>query len=197
MNWTQIWREKIVEPLDELQERGRQQWMTLNPRERLIVSVLASVMVVLVAVLVVKEAFTFFSKHENQVQSMMDHIGEIQKLAGEISKQRSDLVKYERLRNKRGNDFKLSTFLEGEARRYNVAIEKLSPTKPKTTEKDSDEEWVEVKLAKETTLDAALKFLQAAEEPIGVRLVELEIKPQFTDPTKLDVLAIVASRKEI
>jgi type II secretory pathway component PulM len=197
MNWTQMWREKIVEPLDELQERGRQQWMTLNPRERLIVSALASVMVVLIAVLVVKEAFTFFSKHENQVQSMMDHIGDIQKLAGEISRQRSDLVKYERLRNKRGNDFKLSTFLEGEARRYNVAIEKLSPTKPKTTEKDADEEWIEVKLAKETTLDAALKFLQAAEEPIGVRLVELEIKPQFTDPTKLDVLAIVASRKEI
>jgi len=163
----------------------------------MIVSVLASVMIVLLGVLVVKETVTFFSRHENQVQAMMDHIGEIQKLSSEISKQRSDLIRYERLRNRRGQDFKLSTFLESEARKYNVVLEKVGPTKPRNPDDAAEEEWVEVQLGKDTTLDAALKFFQSAEEPIGVRLVELQMKPQFTDPTKLDVTAIMAAKKEI
>lgn len=197
MKIPQFWREKIVEPLDELQERARQQWLTLAPRERLIVSVLASVMIALLGILVVKEAFTFFSRHENQVSESIQNITEIQNLASEISKQRVDLIRYERLRNKRDKDFKLSPFLESEARKFSVSIEKISPTKARTTEKDPAEEWVELKLGKDTTLDSALKFFQGVEEPLGLRIIEMSIKPQFADPTKLEVTAIIAGKKEI
>lgn len=193
----QFWREKIAEPLDELQERARQQWMTLAPRERMILSVLASVFSLLLAILLVKEAFTFFSRHEDQVAESLSQITEIQKLSAEISRQRDGLGQYERLLARRDQDFKLNTFLETEARKFGVTVEKISPTKARLQEGDPEQEWVEVRLGKETSLDNSLKFLKSLEEPIGVRLVDLQIKPQFTDPTKLEVIATVASLKEI
>jgi len=194
---SQIWREKILEPFEELQERARQQWLTLAPRERLIVSVLASTMVLLLSILIIKEAFTFFSHHENQVSESLINIGEIQALASELSKQRSDLVRYERLRNRRDKDFKLTTFLESEAQKFSVVIDKMNPTKARTTEKDPSEDWVELKLGSNSNLDSVLKFFQGVEEPLGLRVVELAIKPQFTDPTKLEVTATIAAKKEI
>ena len=197
MNFSEIFKEKIQEPAEELQERLRQQWLSLNTRERLILSSLASLVVLLLSVLIIKEAFSFFSRHENRVQETMNSIGDIQELSAEIGRQKIELGRYERLKAKRGSDFKIASFLENESRKFGVTVEKASPTKSKSTTATADEDWMELKLGKDTNLDAALKFLQSIEEPLGVRIVELTIKPQFADPTKLEVLAIVAAQKEI
>lgn len=192
-----LWNEKLAEPLEEIQERLRQHWLSLAPRERMIVSILGSVLLFLLAVLLVKEAYTFFSRHENQITESMSQMTDIQQLSAELSRQRNDLSQFERLRSRRSEDFKLSTFLETEARKYGVTLEKVSPTKPRDVDVAKEEDWMEVRLAKDTTLDNALKFLRSVEEVLGVRLIDLQIRPQFTDPTKLEVIATVASRKEI
>ena len=74
MNLALLWRERIAEPFEEIQEKARQQWMALNPRERMILSVLASALVVLLAVLLLKEAVVFFSRHEIQMQENLTNI---------------------------------------------------------------------------------------------------------------------------
>lgn len=197
MNLPAVWKEKFAEPIEELQERARQQWLTLKPTERLIISVLAAILALLTAILIVKEAFTFFSRHETQVQESLENINEIQKLSAEISDQRMNLREYDRLKSRRGETFKINSFLETEGQRLGVAIEKVSPTKSRSSEKGSDEEWYEIKLGKNTTLDMAIRYLQAVQEPLGVRLIDLSMKPQFTDPTHLEVIAVIAALKEI
>lgn len=190
-----FWKEKIAEPWDELQEKLRAQWAALAPRERLILSVLGSVFAILLSVLLIKEAFTFFNRHETKAESDLLNISEIQKLSSELSTQRNELNRYESLRRKRGEPFQINQFFESQARDFNVNLDKISPAKPRG--EASDEEWVEVRLGKSTTLSSALKFLKSAEEAIGVRLVDLEMKPQFTDMTKLDVVAIFAIKQEL
>jgi type II secretory pathway component PulM len=189
-----FWKEKIAEPWDELQEKVRTQWSSLAPRERLILSVLASLFVVLLSILLIKEAFTFFSRHEMRAESDFQNVAEIQKLSSELANQRADLSRYESLRRKRTEPFQINQFIETQARDFNVSLEKISPAKPRG---DSDEDWVEVRLGKNTTLSSALRFLRSVEEPIGVRLVDLEIKPQFADITKLDVVAVFAIKQEL
>ncbi len=196
MNLKEIWRDKVVERFEDLQERARQQWMTLAPRERLIVSVMASLLVVLLSVLVVKEVFTFFSRHDRAVQASLENIGSIQSLSAEISAQRTQLIQFDRLRNMRGAEFQLNSFLENQARQFALSVEQINPTKVRTPNPSAEEDWVEVKLAKDVRLDGVLKWLRAIEEPLGIRIIDLQIKPQFADPTKLEVSAVVAATKE-
>ena len=190
-----IWKEKISEPLDELQEKLKAQWSTLAPRERLILSILGAVFVVLLSTLVFKEAFTFFNRHEIKAEADVQNVSEIQKLSSEISAQRNEINRFDSLKRSRGEPFQINQFIEGRARDFNVSLEKISPAKPRG--ENSGEEWVEVRLGKTTSLSAALRFLKSVEEAIGVRIVDLEMKPQFADMTKLDVVAVIAIKQEL
>lgn len=195
--WRERLREKVFEPLEEWQEKGRQHWLSLNPRERVIVSVLAAVMTTLIAVLVVKEAVGFIYRHEYLAESNLKNVARIQKLTSDLNQQRSDLLKFERLKGKRGTDFQLNKYLENEAGRSGVSIAKISPTKSKTTQPSENMEWVEVQLMQETMLMPALQFLQSIDETLGLQLVELSIKPQFADPTKLNITAVISNDKSL
>ncbi|MBN8555981.1 MAG: type II secretion system protein M [Deltaproteobacteria bacterium] len=191
------WRDKIAEPLDEWQEKIRQQWISLNPRERMVLSILAAIMVLLIAALIIKEGAGFFLRQAGKAENNYKNIERIQRLSDDLLKQRADISRYEMLKTKRGESFKLSSFLEGEASKSGIVISKMAPTKVKAISDYGDEEWVEIQFSKETNLDSLLKFLTRAEEGLGVRLVELSIKPDFANPTNLEVIATVANIKEL
>lgn len=190
------WREKVQEPLEELQERLRQQWLSLNSRERLILSILAGVMCLLLSILVIKEATTFFFRSELQAQNNLKNIEKIQRISQDLLSQRSDITRYDRLLDRRGEGFKISTFIEDEAKKYGIVIAKMAPVKAQVDDKAPEQEWVEVQL-KDVSLDSVMKFLQSVEEMLGIRMVELSIKPQFSDSTKLEVTTIFANLKEL
>lgn len=190
------WREKIVEPLEELQERLRQQWLSLNARERLILSILAGFMCLLLSALVIKEATTFFFRSEFEAQNNLKNIERIQRISQDLLSQRSDIARYDRLKEKRGETFKFSNFIESEAKKFGIGIAKMAPVKAAVDDKAPEQEWVEVQL-KDANLDALMKFFQSAEEMLGVKIVEMNIKPQFSDSTKLEATAIFANLHEL
>ena len=191
------WRDKMAEPLDEWQEKIRQQWLSLNPKERLVLSILAVIMFLLIAALAAKEGAGFFLRQAGKAENNYKNIERIQRLSDELLRQRADISRYEMLKTKRGDSFKLSGFLEDEASKAGVVISKMAPTKVKATSDYGEEEWVEVQFSKETNLDSLLKFLSHVEEGLGVRLVELSIKPDFTNPTKLEAVVTVANIKDL
>jgi type II secretory pathway component PulM len=192
-----VWKEKIVEPLDDLQERARLAWSGLAPREKLILSILGSVFGLLLVIFLLKESVAFFSRHETEMEQNAVAIQEIQGLTERLAKQRLELSLYERLKNRRPSPFSLNNFLESEARKVGVSLQKTAPTKSRAEEGAAEEEWMEIQLATGVSLDMAMKYLALVEEPLGVRIVELTMKPQFTDPSKLDVVAIIAARKDL
>jgi type II secretory pathway component PulM len=191
-------KEKTIERFDETQEKVRAQWMAFNPREKMIVSTLAGVMLLLLVVLIVKETSSLFSRVSNEAGSNYKNIERIQSLMKDLAQQRADLQRYERLRGKRGDSFKLQSFIESEATRYGAMVQKVSPVRAMGTndKEKTDEEWMEVQL-KDTSLDSMLKFLTSIEETLGLRIVELKVKTQFADSTKLEITAVIASVKNI
>ncbi len=189
------WREKMIEPMDELQEKARQQWQSFAPRERLILTILAALMSLSLSVLVLKEGYSFYSGHANQVETNFKNVDKIQSLISELKSQRSSLLKYERLSTKIGPDFDLNSYMQSQATKFGVSLTKTAPTRPKTGSDNSKEEWLEIQMAP-TSLDSAIRFLESVEESLGIRLVELSVKPQFADPSKLDITAIWAHSKD-
>lgn len=187
----------MFEPLEEFQEKARQQWLSLNPRERTVLSVLAGVLCLLLSALVVKEAAGFFFRAESMAQNNLKNIERIQRLSDELLQQRSEMGRYDRLKGKRGEDFKITTYIETEAAKFGLSIAKMAPTKAQIDDKAPAQDWVEVALGKEATLDRVLKFLDSVEETLGVRIIELSIKTQFQDPTKLEVTTIIANLREL
>jgi type II secretory pathway component PulM len=191
-------KEKIGERYDEAQEKLRATWLAFNPREKMVVSILAGIMGFLIVALIVKETSTLFSRASSEAESNYKNIEKIQALLRELSQQHSDLMRYERLRGKRGENFKLSGFLESEATRYGAVVDKVAPTRALLGDgkENAREEWVEVQL-KDTSLDSMLKFLSSIEETLGLKIVELKVKPQFADSTKLDITAVISSTKDL
>ncbi|MDB5036886.1 MAG: hypothetical protein JWQ35_414 [Bacteriovoracaceae bacterium] len=192
------YKEKFFEKFDEVQEKLRAQWFAFNPREKMIVSILAGVMGFLIVALIIKETSSLFSKASSDAENNYKNIEKIQTLLKDLSQQRSDLMRYEKLRGNRGESFKLSGFLETESAKYGITIAKTSPARALSADgkESKNEEWLSVDI-KDTSLDSILKFLSSVEETLGLRVVELKVKPQFADATKLDVTTVIASLKDL
>ncbi len=187
-------REKVGERFDELQEKVRAQWMEFNPREKLIVSVLAGVMGLLVFALVAKETTSLFSRVSSEAENNYKNIEKIQSLMKDLQLQQTDLSRFIRLREKRGENFKLQGFVESEAVKFGTVVSKVAPTRAldDSGKEIKTEEWIEVHL-KDASLDSMLKFLSSIEDTLGLRIVNLKVNTQFADPTKLDLITVIAS----
>jgi len=188
---------KIFEPLADVQDKVRQYWVTLNPRERIILSVLAGVMSLLVVAVVIKQSVGFVFNQASQAEDTLKNITKIQRLSETWIQQRGELLRYERMRGRRGDNFDLIPFINDLASKYGTTVTKISPTRPSSATKDMKADWVEVKLGGTTSLSSAMKLLRSIEEPLGVRIHELTIKPQFSDKTKVEVRALVVNLTEL
>ncbi len=203
MKLIQKFREQFQEPFEEYQEKARQFWLTLAPREKIIISVLTGILGVLIVVFVVKESTSLLISASSTAERNMENAERIQRLAAELSDQRMELQRYTQLDQKRGGEnFSLTGFLNAQAAEAGVTVAKVSSTRPrvtagKTESADEAEEWVEVQFGKGAALEPTMRFLSEAEEALGVRLVELTIKPDFAEPNKLDVTAVFAGKKTL
>ncbi len=191
-------KDKTVERFEEVQEKFRAQWLAFSPREKMIVSSLVGVLTLLIIALVVKETSGLLTKVSSQAEMNFNNIEKIQNLLRDLTLQRGDLMKYERLRGKRGSEFDLQKYIQQEAARYGATVAKISPTRALAADGNEikDEDWAEVQL-KDATLDSALKLLSSVEETLGLKVISLNIKPQFADPTKLDITTVISNTKEL
>src|SRR4051812_31106261 len=92
------WREKILDPFEEYQEKARLQWMALKPRERWILGVTAVVMSFLIVVLVIREVNQFFFSHTLEAESNMKNVDTIERMASELLQQKGQMLRYEQLK---------------------------------------------------------------------------------------------------
>lgn len=193
-----VFREKFTEKFEETHEKLRAQWMSFSPREKMVVSIMAGVMGLLVCALIIKEGATLVSRVSSQSERNLENIEKIQVLLRDLSAQKADLMKYERLRGKRGETFDLQKFLVEEATRYGANLEKSLPTRALSPDgkEIKNEDWVEVTL-KDASLDATLKFLSSIEDTLGLKVMELKMKPQFADPTKFEVVTLISSARNL
>jgi hypothetical protein len=187
---------KILEKAQDLQEKARQFWMTLNMREKILLSIIAGFMSVLVVAAVVKQGAGLVFERASQAEQTVQNIGKIERLAKKLIQQRGPLLRYERLRAKRGDNFDAISFIKTQASKFGAEVKKVSPTRPKEASEENLE-WIELQLGGQTSLSAAMKLLESIEEPLGVRIVELSIKPQFSKKSQLEVTALITNAKEL
>lgn len=192
------WKDKFVEKVEEVQEKFRAQWLALNDREKKILTTLAALVGVLIFAVAVKETSAVFTHVASQSESNIKNLERIQSYVQELQSQNSDLMKYERMFAKRGGDFVFTSFIDTEAKRFGLNLTKTSPTRALTDSKsdksDNLEEWLEVQI-KDASIDSLVKFLASIEETLGLQLVDLSIKPQFQDITKLDMTVVISNKK--
>ena len=187
---------KPLELINEWQEKVRQYWITLNPREKILLSSVAGVMCLLLVLAVGKQIFGAVFERAAQAEQVQANIGTIDRLSKKLRKQQGSLLSYERLRRLRGDNFDLIAEIRKNAPLYGADIKKLAPTRAKkATEEDA--EWIELELGGSTTLSAAVKLLESIERPLGVRIVELSMKPQFSNKSQFEVTALIMNLKEL
>ncbi len=192
-----FWNERWTERFEEQRERVRTWWLGLAPREKSVLSVLAGLVVVLLMAVIIKETSVILNRVASQAESNYGHMERIQTWVSELQNQRASLMRYDRLKQQRRDDFEFQAFIEQEAKRFNINLSKSAPARvvggPSV---EKSEEWLEVDL-KDAALENLVKFLASIEDTLGLRLVELQIKTQFQDPTKLDSTLIVSNKKVI
>lgn len=187
-------KERAFEHFEQLQEKARAFWMGLNQREKVILGSLLGLFSLLITIFIFKFTLGAFIYRQAQVESAMQNATKIQRIAYELVDQKRHLLKFERLRKTRGENFNLRQFIEQQANRYGVSIESIAPSRA-TSAAEKEEERMEVILSQKTSLDSALRFLEAVEGAIGVRLIDLKIK-SFAN-SQLEITAMVGNTKDL
>lgn len=191
------WKDRLAEKIDESQEKVRAQWLALNEREKKIITTLAGLVAVLIFAVGVKETSSVFTHVASQSESNIKNLEKIQNYVQELHAQGSELMRYERLSSKRGENFVFSAFIESEAKKFGLNIAKTSPAKVLAEDKaEKSEEWLEIQI-KDGSLDSIVKFLASIEETLGLGVIELNIKTQFQDITKMDMTAVISNKKNV
>ena len=191
------WKEKFSERFDEIRERARSWWLGLAPREKIVLSSLAGLVGLLLVAVILKETSFVLNQVAHQAESNYKNMEKIQNWIGELRNQRTSLSRYERLKERRGETFDFQAFIESEAKKFTLTLAKSAPARVVGgANLEKEEDWLQVEL-KDGALENLVKFMAGLEETLGLRLVEFTIKTQFQDPTKMDAVVVVASKKTL
>ncbi|PIR22700.1 MAG: hypothetical protein COV44_05975 [Deltaproteobacteria bacterium CG11_big_fil_rev_8_21_14_0_20_45_16] len=190
-------RDRLFEQFELRQDQARQQWSKLNQREQIILGAAGSVFALALLVFSLRLLGGLFSSPVFQTEQALDDIQKIQSMIGELRSLRLQVRLFDRQADQKTEDFQVTRYLEEQAQRFGVKIEELKPTRAKSSLVSDEEELFEFNLGKEVSLDQSLKFLEAVEAPLGLRLLSLQMKPNYTDPNKLEVRATIAHHKDL
>lgn len=193
----QRFKDKWSDTRTDLQEKLSQFWQNLQPRERLLLSITVGTTTFLLLLFFIKNTISVFYDQSTKAEKNYASYSKIQQLAEEMIKQKPLLLRYERLRAKRDENFNTTNFIQQQAANAGVTLTQISPTRPRGTKETENTEWFELKMGEGSTLPSALKLLQSIEEVLGMKVVEISVKPQFSDPTQLDVTAVIMNVKNL
>ena len=188
-------RDGLFEHFELWQDQARQHWTKLNQREQIILGAAGSIFAMALLVFSLRLLSGLFSSPVFQTEQALDDIQKIQSMIGELRTLRLQVRLFDRQTDQKAADFQVTGYLEEQAQKFGLKIEELKPTRAKSSLVSDEDELFEFSLGKEVSLDQSLKFLEAVEAPLGLRLLSLQMKPNFTDPNKLEVRATIAHHK--
>lgn len=191
-------RDQIFEQAEAAREQLRSFWAGLAPRERLILSVASGLLGLVLISFSAKQIGSLFLSSDFDLEQNLEDARRIQSLVAELKNGRFQARRYDRLKEQRPASFQIESFLATQAQTFGLQIREVRPRRINSANAaQSNEKLFEVDIAKGASLDASLRFLESVEEVIGVRLVELRIRPEFEDASQLDVSFVVALKENL
>jgi|GEM_PF-5989726 len=189
------WKEKILEKFELLQDQARTTWSNLNKREKIILSSALGLLALTLFAFLIKQFSAFLLSPGFSLEANLKEIHHIQYTVRELKDLRMDARRFDRLQMQQSSNFQLNSFIEQEAQTYRVTLKEIKPTRAKSSLAKEKDELYEIQLDPSTSLEASLRFLSGVESALGVRILNLNMKPNYTDPTKLEVQAVIAYSK--
>jgi hypothetical protein len=190
-------KDKISQTIDGLQDQAQSAWANFSKRERIILGSAAGLFAVALLALALKFLGGFISGSQFDSAKTMKEVHEIQKLISELKSLKFKADQFDRKSKQKGEKFTMTKHIEDKAKRFRVTVKGVKPTRATSSLTEEGDELFEVQLASGSSLDDSLRFLDAVEDPIGVRIISMSMKPNFTDPSKFDVKFRVAHTKEL
>lgn len=191
-------RETFGNKLDTLREKLQSFWSELAPREKLILIVAGSLAGFLAVIFLGQQLGQIILRSGPSAQTTYADSKEALRYISELKNQRFQAQRFDRLKTQRAENFNLEEFLQKNSKLYGLQVESILPKKiASSKEVDPSDKLFEVKLKSGSSLDASLRFLNQIEEILGLRILELNMAPQFDDPTKLNVQFLLALKEKL
>lgn len=186
-------KDQLFERTDELQERARTWWSSLNQRERIILGSASAFFGALLVIFLARELSSLISDASDRARGLAEDGKKIQMLINQIVETRTQADRFDNL-SSGGDNSSLKDFSDRQASRFGVALQSAKPGSTKSSLVEEGEETLEVQLAPDVSLSAALNYLEGVQSRLGVRLIHLRIMPNTTDRSKLKVEAMFAKK---
>lgn len=187
---------KILEQIEPYQDKIKDYWNALSQREKIIAGITGAVFALAVVYSIGTQLVGVVSSLRFDSQNAQEQIADIQALAARVQNYKREATRYERLVQRRGENFQVNSFVENAARRSGVSIKSISPQRVRSGGAEEGAELYNLELESGATLEASLRFLKDLEEVIGLKILTLSMKTDFTDASKLEVKASLSFRKE-
>ena len=191
-------RETFGNKIDVVREKLQNFWGELAPREKLILIVAGSLAGFLAMIFLGQQLGQMILKSGPSAQTTYSDSKEVLRYVSELKNQRFQAQIFDRLKTQRAENFNLEDFMQKNSKLYGLQVESVLPKKiASSKEVDPTDKLFEVKLKSGGSLDASLRFLNETEEVLGLRILELNMAPQFDDPTKLNVQFLLALKEKL
>lgn len=181
-------RSRVAEQLGPRLDQIREFYDKLERREKLIVNVLVGFIAVLIVYSIIAGLFDSLSQYERKIQDTLKTARKVESVMRVIADSKRKIDRYERLLARRGSNFSITAFLEREAQKKGLQIKNVSQPKFEDLGNQVSKISVSVDMESNAQLGAIIDFLGAIERsPNLLRVSQLNIKPRFDDPQKLEV----------
>lgn len=164
----------------------------LTERERYIVLGIAGGAILLVFAGIYLSLLAATAKMDTRIAKSRDSLRELAALRTEYAKTEQQINEFERIIQRTDPDFQLATELEKLGRRHGVNIDSLKDRAGPPN--DLYRETQAAVSVKEITLQSLINYLFDIEHSKALlRITSLKVKPNFRDPTQLNVDFIVST----
>jgi hypothetical protein len=191
-------RENLNHQLEVIRDRCQSFWISLAPREKLILIIAGSLAGFFSIVFVGQLLGRLILESGPSVQDRYVDSKEVIRYISELRGQRFQVQRYDRLKSQRLESFDLEDFLSRESKSFGLELESVVAKRmPSGTSIEASEKLFSVKLKSGASLDGGLRFLSKVEDILGLRILELSMAPQFDDPSKLNISFEIALKDKL
>lgn len=187
-------RDQLSERWDDLFESSRTWWASLAPREKLILGSASGLFAAVLVVFLAKSLFGVLNETSNRADSLAENGKRIQKLIQEIIDTRMLAERYDTSVLSSQAEGSLKSLLDAQAARFGVNITEAKAPTTNSNQVAEGDEVLELRLNSDTSLSAALNFLDAVQSKLGVRILHLRIIPNTQDRQKLSIDALISKQ---
>lgn len=189
-------KEKILENFEVYQEQFRGWWSKLAFREKVILGSASGLLGLVLLLAGAQQGFELLSSAFGRVD-LAERLTQVQSQVNRILQLQSQANRYDQLRGGLSDEFNFETEVNRRASRLGLNIDALRPSSTKSLLAEESSRLYEIRFSKETNLDRSLRFLDDLQSILGVRLINLRMKPGFQDRSQFEVEALFAVSEDL